>query len=87
MSAYDFTASPILGVIWGFWHLPLFYIGGLSQAYMSFALFLPLTLAFSIFFAWIYITGELEQDAKWQDLAPVYCREYGGDCESHCREL
>ena len=50
-----FTASLILGVIWGFWHLPLFYIGGLSQAYMSFAIFLPLTLAFSIFFTWIYI--------------------------------
>ena len=50
-----FTASLILGVIWGFWHLPLFYIGGLGQAYMSFGLFLPLTLAFSIFFTWIYI--------------------------------
>ena len=50
-----FTASLILGVIWGLWHLPLFYIAGLSQSYMSFGLFLPLTLVFSIFFTWVYI--------------------------------
>jgi uncharacterized protein len=50
-----FTASLILGVIWCFWHLPLFYIGGLSQSYMSFGIFFLLTLAFSFFFTWIYI--------------------------------
>jgi uncharacterized protein len=50
-----FTASLILGVIWGFWHLPLFYIGGLSQSFMSFGIFFLLTLAFSFFFTWIYM--------------------------------
>lgn len=49
-----FTASLLLGIIWGFWHLPLFYISGLSQSYMTFTLFLPLTLAFSFIFTWIY---------------------------------
>jgi len=50
-----FTASLILGMIWGFWHLPLFYIAGLSQSYMHFGLFLLLTLAFSVIFTRIYI--------------------------------
>lgn len=50
-----FSASLILGIIWGFWHLPLFYIDGLSQSYMNFAFFLPLTISFSFIFTWVFI--------------------------------
>lgn len=50
-----FSASLILGIIWGFWHLPLFYIDGLSQSYMNFSFFLLLTLSFSFIFTWVYI--------------------------------
>ena len=48
-------ASLLLGIIWGFWHLPLFYISGLSQSYMHFGFFLVLTVAFSFIFTWIFL--------------------------------
>lgn len=48
-------ASLFLGVIWGFWHLPLFYISGVSQSFMPFGIFLLLAIWFSVLFAWFYI--------------------------------
>lgn len=48
-------ASLFLGAIWGFWHLPLFYIPGLSQSFMPFGIFLLLATAFSILFTWFYL--------------------------------
>lgn len=50
-----FKASLLLGIIWGFWHLPLFFISGLSQSYMHFGFFLLLTVAFSYIFTWIFV--------------------------------
>jgi membrane protease YdiL (CAAX protease family) len=47
-------ASLFLGVLWGAWHLPLFFISGVSQSFMPFSIFLLLTIAFSIFFTWFY---------------------------------
>ncbi len=29
-----------------------------------------------------YLTSGLEENKKWQDLAPVYCRESNGDCNT-----
>ena len=49
------TASMVLGVLWGLWHLPLFYTAGVSQAYMPLWAFLILAIAFSILFTWFYI--------------------------------
>ncbi len=43
----------VLGVIWGFWHLPLFLIPGTGQAVMPFTGFILLTIGYSWFFAWV----------------------------------
>jgi uncharacterized protein len=47
-------ASIILGIVWAFWHLPLFFIPGLSQFYMPFWSFLLLTVALRVIGVWIY---------------------------------
>jgi membrane protease YdiL (CAAX protease family) len=48
-------ASLLLGGIWGVWHLPLFYIPGVSQSFMPFGIFWLLTIAFSIVFTWFFL--------------------------------
>jgi len=48
-------ASLVLGIIWGVWHLPLFFISGASQAFMPFGTFLMLTVFFSILFTWFFL--------------------------------
>jgi uncharacterized protein len=50
-----FLASLTLGLIWGAWHLPLFYIDGVSQEHMSITVFVLLSLAFSILYTWAYV--------------------------------
>ena len=49
-----FIASLILGVIWGVWHLPAFFVGGMEQAGMSLPLFLLNALLLSIFVTWVF---------------------------------
>lgn len=48
-------ASVFLGVIWGVWHLPLFYIADASQSFMPFGVFVLLAVGFSIVFTWLWI--------------------------------
>lgn len=47
-------SSIILGVIWSCWHLPLFFIHGISQYGIPFSLFIISVMCLSIVFTWIY---------------------------------
>jgi uncharacterized protein len=47
-------AAALLGLVWGLWHLPLFFIPGLAQGYMPLWSFLVQTVALRIIAVWIY---------------------------------
>lgn len=49
------TAAVVLGVIWGVWHLPAFFVSGLAQSQFGFGWFLLATVASSILMTWIYV--------------------------------
>jgi uncharacterized protein len=48
------AVSLIVGVIWGAWHLPLFFMAGTAQAHMPIAIFLVNILAGSVLFGWLF---------------------------------
>jgi len=50
-----FVASLILGVIWGVWHLPSFFVGGTVQAALSLPFFLLNAIFLSIFVTWVFL--------------------------------
>jgi hypothetical protein len=43
-----------LGVIWGLWHLPLFFIPGLSQTFLPLWTFLLMTVSLRVLMVWVY---------------------------------
>jgi len=47
-------SSLILGILWGVWHLPLFFFQNLSQSYMSFWIFLGWTCALAVLMTWLH---------------------------------
>jgi membrane protease YdiL (CAAX protease family) len=47
------AATLLLGLLWGVWHLPLFFIKGTSQASLPIPAFLIGVLLLSIWFTWI----------------------------------
>ncbi|MFN3844234.1 MAG: CPBP family intramembrane glutamic endopeptidase [Paracoccaceae bacterium] len=44
-------AAVLIGVVWGLWHLPLFWMPGTAQAELPMVLFLTSTVALSVVFA------------------------------------
>jgi membrane protease YdiL (CAAX protease family) len=49
------SASLILGVLWGAWHLPTFFVPGAPQYGLPFSAFVLLTVAYSVVFTWVYL--------------------------------
>jgi uncharacterized protein len=49
-----FSASLILGVAWGLWHLPLFFINGVSQSFLPFWAFIVWMCGLSVLLTWLY---------------------------------
>lgn len=47
-------ASLVVGVLWGFWHLPLFFSPDAAQSGISFPLFLAVTIFSSFLFTWVF---------------------------------
>lgn len=47
-------AAALLGVIWGCWHLPLFFIAGLTQSFIPFWIFLIFTVSQRMIYVWGY---------------------------------
>ena len=47
-------ASLLIGVIWGFWHLPLWVMPGDGHSTYPFVAFLIMTTSISIVYAWIF---------------------------------
>lgn len=49
------TASLILGVLWGLWHLPTFFVPGTPQYGLPLPAFLLLTIEYSILMTWLFL--------------------------------
>jgi CAAX protease family protein len=52
------TASLMLGVLWGAWHLPTFFVPGAPQYGLPFPAFMILTVAYSVLITWLYLHTE-----------------------------
>jgi hypothetical protein len=44
----------LLGVIWGCWHIPLFFVTGLTQSFIPFWSFVMFTVALRLLIVWSY---------------------------------
>ena len=49
------TASLILGVVWGLWHLPTFLVPGTPQYGLPLTAFVLLTIEYSILMTWVFL--------------------------------
>lgn len=50
-------ASLLIGVVWGFWHLPLWVMPGDGHSTYPFIAFLLMTTSISVIYAWLYNTS------------------------------
>jgi membrane protease YdiL (CAAX protease family) len=51
------TAALILGVIWGVWHTPAFFLSGLSQSGLNYGWFVSGSTSLTVFMTWIYVNS------------------------------
>jgi membrane protease YdiL (CAAX protease family) len=49
------AASLILGVLWGAWHLPTFFVPGAPQYGLPFSAFVLLTMGYSVVIGWVFV--------------------------------
>ena len=49
------TSSLILGVLWGLWHLPTFFITGMPQYGLPLPAFILLTIEYSVLLTWLFL--------------------------------
>jgi len=74
----SFSANFILGIIWGFWHLPMFFMVGLMpHVYMPLWLFILHTVVNSLIIAWIQNNSEQSVVPAliihtWLNVLPAY---------------
>jgi membrane protease YdiL (CAAX protease family) len=47
-------ASLVIGVVWGIWHLPLWFMAGDLHSAYSFLAFVIMTTSISLIYAWLY---------------------------------
>jgi hypothetical protein len=52
------TASLILGLIWGTWHFPAFFIAGLPQKHMALPIFFLNTISLSVADTWLFLRAK-----------------------------
>ena len=52
------TASLVIGVVWGLWHLPLFFMAGTAQSQMPIPVFLLNILAGAMLFGWLFVRSQ-----------------------------
>ena len=51
---HPILAAVVLGVIWGIWHLPYFFIPGSQHENMSLIFFIVSTVGYSLIYTWIF---------------------------------
>jgi uncharacterized protein len=51
------TAALLLGVIWGVWHTPAFFVSGLVQSGYNYALFVAASALDTVLMTWIYVNA------------------------------
>jgi membrane protease YdiL (CAAX protease family) len=48
------VASLVIGAVWSFWRLPLFFLVGTTQSLTPVLVFMPMVVALSVLFAWLF---------------------------------
>lgn len=57
--------SILLGIVWGVWHLPLWFMPGEGHAYYSFWAFLIYTMSTSVIIGWLYNASGKKLVVAW----------------------